>query len=99
MIVEILDAAEADLEEAYDFLERREEGLGRKLLAKFHKTLGLLQLLPRMFPRYYRNVRVCRIRRSQHGIFFRVTRRSVVILAFFDLRQDPKYLKRRLREI
>lgn len=99
MIFELLDTAEADLEETHDFLEERESGLGKKFVLRFWRTLVTLQVFPELSPRYYRNVRMCRIRKTKHGIFFRIRRKTIFVMAVMDLRRDPKYLKRRLREI
>lgn len=97
MTVIILDGAEAEIEEIFDFLEARRRGLGYKFLTELEEALDRIQASPRSFPKSYRRKRLCLMQRFKCGVFFEVGTSYVYINAVIDLRRNPRSIRRRLR--
>jgi plasmid stabilization system protein ParE len=91
----ILDPAETDLIELFDFYEAQRAGLGDKFIAAFLKCLARIEQFPRQFAVIIRGHRICPMRRFKIGIYYRVGTR-VYIEALIDLRRSKRHVKRRL---
>ncbi len=94
--VRVLEEAAEDLENAKEFYDKQEPGIGdycvRTLLSEIaslkqfhgiHKAhWGLLRMLSKKFP---------------YGIFYRETKSEIQVIAVLDLRRRPSRLRKRIR--
>jgi len=69
--------AEADLEEAAGWYERRRAGLGRDLVARVHEMLARVADFPDLYPEVHTGVRRAPLRRFPYGIFYRAMKTAL----------------------
>lgn len=82
--------ARDELDEAYEWYERRQSGLGEALLTAVRDTLERIQARPESFALLYRDIRRGLTRRFPYGIFYRVEPERIVVLAVYHGQRDPK---------
>ena len=87
----ILQAAQADLLEIYVRFGDRTE-------ARIDRSLELLREQPRIGPVFEGDLRRFVVSGSPFGIFYFVYPTRVVISAVLDLRQEPKWIRKRLED-
>jgi plasmid stabilization system protein ParE len=97
MIVRLSFLAEADLDEAADYYESFQEGLGSKFMGRYRAAEARIVAHPRSCASYFYRTRVCKIHRFPFGIVYRLRRREIYVIAIVDLRRRPGYWKRRIR--
>ena len=96
MKYKLLTPAAVEIEEAVNYYEKREKGLGRSLLNEFDKSIKMICNYPSAWPVICnKNVRRCLIERFPYGIVYKVIDNTVIIGAFMNLRKKPNYWKDR----
>lgn len=86
--------AQLDIKEAERWYEK-EAVRGDDFLAAAEATIGRIQESPFQFPIVWRDVRRALLRRFPYGLFFRVETDTVVVIACFHGRRDPRRLVKR----
>lgn len=95
MQIEIVDAAEQDIEDSYVFYERQSHGLGSYFLDSIYsdidsliyfggihlKTYGYHRLLSKRFP---------------FSIYYKIVEDIIKIFAVLDNRRNPSWIRKRL---
>ena len=89
--------AESDLQQAFNWYEKQEIGLGDRLLLSVERSIQSILRNPRMYQVIYKNVRRTLIRRFPYGVFYVLRSNSVVVLAIFHAMRDPHDWMRRLQ--
>lgn len=95
MRIQILDEAEQDLPEGFDFYERQSPGTGDYFLDSLYSNIDSLTLYAGVHPQhfgYYRQLS----RRFPFAIFYRVDADLASVHAVLDCRRDPGYMLERL---
>lgn len=87
--------AEIDVEEAYDWYERRRRGLDSDFLLNIEETIERCLRQPNMYPAVHENIRRALIRRFPYGIFYIVADEKLAVLAVLHVRRDPRRLDER----
>jgi toxin ParE1/3/4 len=82
--------AEADVEEAYRWYEARRESLGADFLLCVENTLSRIDENPLLFSLIHKDIRRAVVHRFPYGVFFRLVEKSIVVLAVFHARRDPR---------
>ena len=97
MIVRLLDAAEFDLAEAFDYYELARVGLGRTFVDAFRRAADQILEYPRGWRPLDNVYRQCRLRRFPYGIIYRVDEAAgqIVIVAVMQLNRRPDTWRRR----
>ncbi len=99
MQVIVRPAAEADVQEASDWYEGREPGLGGQFLDELKETFTRVRHMPLQFPDVGRNVRRALLRRFPYAVYFVLRNESrVVVIAVLHQRRNPSLWKKRRRE-
>ena len=93
----LLDDAQRDFEEIYDYLENVTPGAGRKLYRELQKVIDRIEYFPRSYALAYKQFRLATVRRFKYGVYYHVGRKYVFIHAIIDLRRDPRQILRILR--
>lgn len=97
MQVTILDVAETDIEQGYNFYERQSPGLGTYFLDSLYSDIdslayfggihriifGLHRLLSKRFP---------------FAVYYRIAGDKVLVTAVLDCRRNPSWVRGRLME-
>ena len=95
MILVLLRAAEADIEEAFRWYEARRVGLGHEFVAEvdsaFERALGT----PSSFPVAYRGLRRIVLKRFPYLVYFREHDEAVQVFGVLHGRRDRRRLRRR----
>ena len=89
MNVRYTDRAKDDVEMAFAWYEKQQNGLGLEFLASVELSLKKIQGDPEMYQRIYAGFRRCVVRRFPFSIFYTVEAEGVVIHSVFDNRQNP----------
>ena len=97
MISEVIlrPAAEADLQEAYEWYEQREAGLGADFMRCVDGCVQLICRHPEMYPTIHRHVRQGVVRRFPYSVIYFTTSDTLVVTAIFHAARDPMIWKRR----
>lgn len=81
--------AEADLDEAAQWYERRSAGLGADLVSRVRSTLDRVGANPELYGEVYEGLRRAPVKRFPYGVFYRVREDRVEVVAVFHDRSDP----------
>lgn len=88
------DAA-AELEEAFDYYEDCQIGLGKQLIQEVETATQLVQDYPLAWAIVGGSVRRMLIRRFPFGLLYSVNQNEIFILAVMHLNREPNYWKNR----
>lgn len=97
MKLEILDLAERDLVEGFQFYEAQEAGLGFYFLTNLYGDIESLRLYAGIHEQPYRKYHRLLSRRFPFAIFYTVNQDVVSIHAILDCRRDPAWIRKRLK--
>ena len=94
--VVVRPAAAADIEDAYQWYESQQPGLGEEFLVALNATRDQIVEHPEAFPILRRNTRRALIpRRFPYGLFYRVDEDTIIVVACMHAKRDPRRWQRR----
>jgi len=96
MQFKILDQAESDLDDAYDYYEYELDGLGEKFLEEFKKAIKRILNHPHAWSPVQDNVRKCILTKFPYNIIYAIEDNMIIILAVAHQHRRPDYWKDRL---
>ena len=88
--------AELDLQDTYEWYEARNRGLGSEFIRAVDTCLSTIARNPEAYPVAHQQIRRALLRRFPYGIFYLIEPETIVVLACFHAKQDPKRWQRRL---
>ena len=83
-------AAAAELEEAYQWYERKRRGLGDEFLEASQSVIAFVSENPLAFPVVQRDKRRVVFRRFPYSFIFRVIKDEVYVIACFHGKRNPR---------
>lgn len=83
-------AARAEFDEAFDWYEAQQPGLGVTFAARIHEVFDRVTATPGWYPVIFGDVRRAVVSRSPYVIFYRVQPQRIVVLAVFHGSRDPR---------
>jgi len=89
MIVFFSAAAETQMEEAYDYLESQQRGLGDDLARDIEASVRQIAEHPLRWPEEARGFRRFRLRKFQYKLIYRVNRNQAEIVSVWHLARRP----------
>lgn len=92
----LLWRAENDIQSAFNRYEEIQEGRGQVFLHQLDIAIGALRLHPELGPVYVESYRRFLIREFPYGIFYQLQKTRIIVAGVFDLRQDPRVIRRKL---
>jgi len=95
--IEILDQAERDLIEGFNFYEAQRPGLGSYFLAVLYADIESLQLYAGIHRKAYREYHRMLSNRFPFAVFYTVTQGTAFVHAVLDCRRDPAWIRSRLK--
>jgi plasmid stabilization system protein ParE len=97
MVAIVLNGAARDLQQAFDYHEAQQSGLGDELLEEFRRSVDRILQYPDAWPRLDGTYRRCRFHRFPYGIVYRTDTvcGDIVIVAIMHLSRHPDWWKRR----
>ena len=94
--VAVRPAAATDIEDAYQWYEAQQLGLGEEFLTALNATRDQIVEHPEAFPILHRNTRRALIpRRFPYGVFYRIDEDVIIIVACMHAKRDPRRWQRR----
>ena len=87
--------AEADIEEAATWYEKQREGLGYEFLDEVSKVFETISCDPGMYPVVHRHTHRALIHRFPFGIYYRIERKRIVVVAVMHGSRHPKRWQKR----
>jgi toxin ParE1/3/4 len=87
-------AAETDLQEAFDWYEKRQTSLGVEFISQVDSCIGKIISQPEMYPVVHSGVRQAPIRRFPYCVMYLHAQDNIVVLAVFAGRARPEDLAR-----
>jgi len=82
--------ASAEFNEAFDWYDQQQAGLGLDFLDRVADVLAQIELMPESYQMIFEDVRRAAIRRFPYSIFYRIETNQITVLAVFHSRRDPK---------
>ena len=92
----IRSAAEADIQEAYEYYEECRHGLGLDFILCLEASLDKIIKTPNHYPVIHRNIHRILVKRFPFGIFFIVKENTIVVLAVMHGSRSPRRWKVRM---
>ena len=90
MKARLVSTAEIELQEATEFYEAAEQGLGAMFLDEVEAALARIEAHPLAWTPLSPRTRRCRTHRFPYGVFYQIRGDEIVVLSVMDLRRDPK---------
>lgn len=81
--------AELDIEDAYQWYEANEVGLGEEFLEKISDSLNKIKESPKIYPVVLNNLRRAFIKKFPYGIFYLELEHSIIVVAVMHTRRNP----------
>jgi plasmid stabilization system protein ParE len=99
MTANILDAAEEDLERAFDYYQSQRAGLGGEFVDEFRMAVQRILEHPNAWHMLDNIYRRCQLHRFPYGVIYRIHNSpgSVLIVAIMHLSQRPQWWRGRDR--
>ncbi len=98
MKISILDRAESDLAEGFEFYELQESGLGRYFLSTLCSDIDSLRLFAGVHRKAHRHLHRALSKRFPFAIYYTVENDTAFVHAVVDCRRDPSWIHERLDE-
>jgi plasmid stabilization system protein ParE len=93
---EILDSAQAEFKEAFDFYESRQPGVGDKLTADFELAVAEILRNPSIGRRLAGGVRRWSLHQFPYALVYQTSPDFILIVAVAHFRRKPYYWRNRL---
>ncbi len=87
--VEILQAAERDIDEAFNWYEDQKADLGERFLEAVKSTVLRAAEQPDLYPTMHRDLRRVLVARFPFGVFFTSSETTLFVHAVFHSKRDP----------
>ena len=87
--------ARADVLDAFDFYEEREQGLGERFRDHLDFAIAKVKASPERYPIVHRNLRRKLVERFPYAVFYRFDPGVIVVVAVMHGRQAPALWKGR----
>ena len=88
--------AETELNEAIEYYEDKEKGLGYDFAVEVYSALERTASYPKAWPTFEGEIRRSLVRRFPYGVLYSVEIGEIYIVAVMHLHRDPEYWRHRL---
>jgi len=96
MEIKILEAAEAELDEVFEYYNSQLPGLGEEFLLEFLKGTDRIKNYPDAWHPFSSETRRCRLDRFPYAIIYLRESERIMIIAVASLHRKPFYWKDRI---
>ena len=96
MKVRLLDMAQFELDEAIEFYNYENPGLGEAFLDEFLRGIGRIKDFPEAWQPCSKQTRRCLIRRFPYGIIYKILKNEILVVAVAHLHRKPDYWRDRI---
>ncbi len=95
MIVEFLEPAHIEYQEAIDFYNLQSQGLGNKFVAEIDATISIIKNYPDSFTEYTKHTRKAVVNVFPYNIIYTVHKNYIQIIAIAHQHRKPNYWLKR----
>ena len=95
----IIEPAEMELDDAFDYYEYELAGLGQKFLVEFRKGVKRILAHPSAWSPIQENVRKCVLKKFPYTIVYAIEENLIIILAVAHQHRLPDYWIDRLSDL
>lgn len=88
--------AELDIQEAFEWYEERNPGLGSKFVRAVDSCLAAIGRNPLAYPLLHREVRRTLVHLFPYGIFYLLEEDTIVVIACFHVKRNPQQWQSRI---
>ena len=90
-------AAEQELNDAVDYYNGCQNGLGLQFAKEIYDAIQNILAFPRAWTPLSRNNRRCLVNRFPYGVIYQIADEEIIIIAVMPLNREPGYWKDRKR--
>lgn len=94
MIVKILEPAEKEVKEAFNFYNSQFDGLGHKFIESFLLTIELIEKIPFGWRKVSPNTRRINIKDFPYLILYAIEEDKIIVTFVCHSHRDPRYYRR-----
>lgn len=98
MTITFLDAAQAELENAIDYYDERQSGLGLKFEEEVEQALIRISHYPKAWSRLSLRVRRCLVNQFPFGVIYEIRGETIIVVAIQHHHQRPESWRSRVVE-
>lgn len=91
MNVYFLDIAEQEFNDAFEYYESEQEGLGARFKTEVIKTLSRITAYPSAYQKLSKRTRRCLVAKFPYGIIYQQNQEEILIIAVANLHRKPDY--------
>ncbi|WP_445367907.1 type II toxin-antitoxin system RelE/ParE family toxin [Methylomonas sp. BW4-1] len=96
MKVEFLEAAQAELDQAFEWYEIQQNNLGLQFLYEFDAAIRRITAYPKSYTLIGNEIRRCLIKRFPYGVLYGLDEGKVIVIAVAHLHRKPDYWMERI---
>ncbi len=91
MKLKILELASFEIEDARQYYNLQQTGLGDRFKKDVKKSIENIVLSPTLYPQVEKNIRRCLLHRFPYSIFYTTDDETIVVLSVAHQRRKPYY--------
>lgn len=96
MEIQLLDAAQQEMDESFEFYEEQMAGLGHDFLTEILAALKRIKQNTEAWTPFSERTRRCLVNRFPYGIVYQVRVDEILVVAVAHLHRKPGYWKNRI---
>lgn len=96
MKIRILESANQDLIDGYDFYEKQSEGLGAYFLDTLFSDIDSLKIYAGIHQVYFKKYYRLLSKRFPFAVYYKLEETTILVYAVFDCRRSPAWIRKRL---
>ena len=100
MNISFLKVAQLELDEAFEYYESAQEGLGFEFEAEVENAISRMGQFPKMYQQIGRYSRRCLVNKFPYGVIYQVRKnpKQILVVAVAHLHREPDYWYSRERK-
>ena len=98
MKILFLEPARTELDEAVEYYNYQQDGLGEAFLSEVLRALDIIGRFPEAWQPLSARTRRCRTRRFPYGVIYQRREGEILVVAVAHLHRKPEYWEDRLKE-
>lgn len=91
MNIEFLDFAEAELDDAFEYYEDIQNGLGSRFITELKSTLSRIQHNPEAWQKFGKRTHRCLLNRFAYSVIYQIREDLILVVAIACNHQEPNY--------
>jgi hypothetical protein len=98
MKIRILNVAQVEFNEAKEYYEIEQTGLGKKFEADIKEGIKRISQFPNAWPLERSEIRRYFLHKFPYKILYSIQNKGIIILAFAHLHREPNYWEERIKD-